>query len=120
MMPRTEELPETELLTWLFRAVGAVAGSAISLAYFLPHRKRDAFTRLVVGVTSGLIFGAPAGVRLTRLFEVRDHVTALETNLIGATAVSLTAWWALGLAKRAMRSRGVFMYDDEEDDRGRR
>ena len=108
---------QPEVLLWLFRVVGALAGSAISLAYFLPRRKRDAFMRLVVGFVSGLVFGRAAGLHLSRLFDVHDDLPRLEINLIGAAVVSLSAWWVLGVLKRFIRSRGVELYPDEEDDR---
>ena len=108
---------QPEYLLWVFRIVGALAGSAISLAYFLPRRKRDAFMRLVVGFVSGLVFGRPVGLHLSRLFDVHDDLPRLEINLIGAAVVSLSAWWVLGVLKRFIRSRGVELYPDEEDDR---
>ena len=108
---------QPEALLWIFRIVGALAGSAISLAYFLPRRKRDAFMRLVVGFVSGLVFGRPVGLHLSRWLDLRDDLPRLEINLIGAAVVSLTAWWVLGIVKRFIRSKGVELYPDEEDDR---
>ena len=107
---------QPEMLLWLFRVIGALAGSAISLAYFLPRRKRDAFMRLVVGFVSGLVFGRPVGLALSRWFDVHDDIPSLEINLIGAAVVSLTAWWVLGMVKRFIRSKGVELYPDEEED----
>ena len=104
-----------EVLLWLFRTVGALAGSAISLAYFLPSRKRDAFMRLVVGFTSGLVFGRPVGLHLSRLLDLRDDLPRLEINLLGAAVASLTAWWVLGLVKRFIRSKGGDLYGERDD-----
>lgn len=112
--PRIEQAdlwPET--LVWIVRTIGALAGSAIALAYLLPRRKREAFLRFTVGFVSGLVFGAPAGLHLVRFLGVRDEVTRLEVNLMGAAAVSLTAWWVLGMAAKLMRQRGMPLSPDE-------
>ena len=48
---------------WAAKGAGAVAGSAISLAYLLPDGRRDAAVRFAVGVVCGLVFGGTAGSR---------------------------------------------------------
>ena len=49
---------------WLAKGAGAVAGSAISLAYILPHGRREAAARFAVGVVCGLVFGGTAGLKI--------------------------------------------------------
>lgn len=107
----------TDTVVWLARVIGALAGSAISLGYLLPRRKREAFLRFGVGVLTGLIFGAPAGIHFVRWFEMRDDVSRVEMNLIGATLVSLCAWSALGIASRLMRRNGLSIIPDDRDRR---
>ena len=45
-------------LLWGAKAVGALAGSAISVAYILPKGRREAAVRFAIGMVSGLVFGA--------------------------------------------------------------
>ncbi|HEY6633602.1 MAG TPA: DUF6107 family protein, partial [Rhizobiaceae bacterium] len=40
---------------WAVKGAGAVAGSAVSLAYILPQGRRDAAARFAVGVVCGLV-----------------------------------------------------------------
>ena len=49
---------------WAAKGAGAVAGSAISLAYILPQGRREAAVRFAVGVVCGLVFGGTAGLML--------------------------------------------------------
>ncbi len=51
-------------LLWAVKAAGAVAGSAISLAYVLPRGRREAAIRFAVGVACGLVFGGAAGLKI--------------------------------------------------------
>ena len=105
----------SDVMVWVARVAGALAGSAISLGYLLPRRKREAFLRFGVGVLTGLIFGAPAGVHFVRWFEVGDEVSRIEMNLIGATLVSLCAWSGLGIVTRLMRRNGLSIIPDDRD-----
>ena len=107
----------SDLAVWAARLAGALAGSAISLGYLLPRRKREAYLRFGVGVATGLIFGAPAGIHLVRWLEMREEVTRLEVNLIGATLVSLCAWSTLGIITRLMRHHGLSTIPDDADRR---
>ena len=43
---------------WAAKGAGAVAGSAVSLAYVMPSGRREAAARFAAGVVMGLIFGA--------------------------------------------------------------
>lgn len=85
---------------WLARGGGAVAGSAISLAYILPRGRREAAARFAVGLVSGLVFGAAAGLKIAVMLGIQNLLGAFETVLMGAAAASLSAWWALGLGLR--------------------
>ena len=49
---------------WAVKGAGAVAGSAVSLAYILPSGRREAALRFAVGVVCGLVFGGTAGVKI--------------------------------------------------------
>ncbi|MEX0955430.1 MAG: DUF6107 family protein [Rhizobiaceae bacterium] len=86
---------------WLAKAGGAVAGSAISLAYVLPHDRREAAIRFAVGVACGLVFGGAAGLKIATELGIADRLGTGELMLMGSAAASLCAWWALGLIMRA-------------------
>ncbi len=91
---------------WLAKGAGAVAGSAISLAYILPHGRREAAARFAVGVVCGLIFGGTAGLKIAAELGVQDAIGPGELVLMGSAAASLCAWWALGFAMRAFEANG--------------
>ncbi|MBL8584233.1 MAG: hypothetical protein JNL61_18665 [Rhizobiaceae bacterium] len=90
-----------DALLWAAKGVGAVAGSAISLAYVLPANRREAAVRFAVGVACGLVFGGAAGVKLADELGITDAIGPAETLLAGSAAASLCAWWALGFLMRA-------------------
>lgn len=95
---------------WVAKGAGAVAGSAISLAYLLPHDRRDAALRFAVGTVCGLIFGGTAGVKIATELGLRDLIGTNETMLMGSAVASLCAWWALGFVMRSFdvsRVRGT-------------
>jgi len=99
----------TDLTTgwlWAAKGAGAVAGSAISLAYILPKGRREAAARFAVGVTSGLVFGGTAGVKIAAELGIADRLGPAETLMMGSAAASLLAWWALGFALRFFAGRG--------------
>lgn len=87
---------------WLAKAGGAVAGSAISLAYVLPMNRREAAIRFAVGVACGLVFGGAAGLKIASELGIADTLGAGELMLMGSAAASLCAWWALGLIMRVL------------------
>lgn len=91
---------------WLLAAkgAGAIAGSAISLAYLLPRGRREAALRFTVGLVSGLVFGGAAGVKIGHALGIAGELGAAEAALTGAAAVSLTAWWLVGAAVRAIEA----------------
>ena len=93
-----------DVWTMAFRAAGAVAGSAISIAYLLPSGRREAVLRLTVGVVAGLVFGAPAGIRIAVMLDIMHHLSVPEMNLMGAAAASLCAWSVLGVLSRTARA----------------
>ncbi|WP_378943688.1 DUF6107 family protein [Mesorhizobium sp. ANAO-SY3R2] len=86
---------------WLAKGAGAVAGSAISLAYILPHGRREAAVRFAVGVVCGLVFGGTAGLKIASELGVERLIGPSEMMMMGAAAASLCAWWALGFVMRA-------------------
>ena len=92
---------------WLAKGAGAVAGSAISLAYLLPTGRREAAIRFAVGLASGLVFGGVAGVKIARELDIAGLLAPPEQMLMGAAAASLCAWWGVGFVMRAL-SRGSF------------
>jgi hypothetical protein len=91
---------------WLPRAVGALSGAAISLVYLLPKSEREAISRFLTGLISGLIFGGPAGVWLAARLAISGYLSPFETMLSGAAAVSLCSWWVLGLLERMAQKWG--------------
>jgi hypothetical protein len=91
---------------WMERTLGASAGAAISLVYMLPDGRREAISRFLTGVISGLIFGGPAGVWLAGRLGITSALSASEIMLSGAAAVSVCAWWGLGLIKRLAKRWG--------------
>lgn len=93
--------------TWVAKGAGAIAGSAISLAYVLPHGRRDAAIRFAVGVVCGLVFGGTAGLKIATVLEIEDALGPRELVLMGAAAASLCAWWALGFLMRTFQQSGL-------------
>ena len=91
---------------WTAKAAGAVAGSAISLAYVLPAERREAGIRFAVGVASGLVFGGTAGLKIAVELGREESLSVVELMLMGSAAASLSAWWALGLLMRALKANG--------------
>lgn len=91
---------------WMERTIGASAGAAISLVYMLPKGRREALCRFLTGLVSGLIFGGPAGVWLAARLGIAGYLSPSETMLSGAAAVSLCAWWGLGLLERMAKRWG--------------
>lgn len=109
-------------LVWVAKVVGAVAGSAVSLAYILPHGRREAASRFAVGVVCGLVFGGTAGLKIAAELGIEGAIGPNEMMLMGSAAASLCAWWALGFVMRAFdndRFVRLFRKDKEEnaDDR---
>jgi hypothetical protein len=99
---------------WGIRALGAVAGSAISVAYILPKTRREAAIRFAVGLVSGLVFGGAAGVEIGEWLGLTDALSKSELMLTGSAAASLCAWWALGAMKRFAGQS--FQYRPEDKD----
>lgn len=90
---------------WAAKGAGAVAGSAVSLAYVMPSGRREAAARFA-GVVMGLIFGPTVGLKIAAEFGVSALVGTLETMLMGSAAASFCAWWALGLVRRMFEPGG--------------
>ena len=85
---------------WAAKGAGAVAGSAISLAYVLPKGRREAAIRFAVGTVSGLVFGGTAGIKISTELGIAEVLGPSEATLMGSAAASLCAWWAIGVVMR--------------------
>ena len=90
---------------WAAKLAGAVAGSAISIAYVLPASRREAGVRFAVGLVSGLVFGGAAGLKIATELGIAERLGAVELMLSGSAAASLFAWWAIGIVIRWLRRR---------------
>ena len=102
--------PVTALAIWLSKIAGAVAGSAISVAYLLPRGRREAASRFMIGTVTGVVFGPPAGLALAAQLNLADTLDQGELVLMGSAAASLCAWWALGVLGRF--ADGLFRVGD--------
>jgi hypothetical protein len=104
---------------WAAKGAGAVAGSAVSLAYVLPSGRRDAAARFAVGVTCGLVFGSSAGLKIAGELGIGKAMGAAELMVMGSAAASLCAWWALGFVMRSLGgeadAKGGFSRKGEAD-----
>jgi len=98
----TDTLWADALWVWTAKLMGAVAGSAVSLAYMLPSDRREAAIRFAVGIICGTVFGGVAGAKIAELLSLGDALGEAELMLTGAAAASLAAWSALGVFKRFM------------------
>ena len=96
----SSEFLTSEIWEWLARAIGAILGSAISIAYLLPTNKREAALRFLTGLGVGLVFGTLTGHKLAIQLELQNALSPFEITLIGATTASLCAWWGLGILSR--------------------
>jgi hypothetical protein len=85
---------------WSAKGIGALAGSAISIAYMLPKGRREAALRLCVGLVTGLVFGTTAGIKIATSLDVIERLSPAEVMLMGAAAASLFSWWGLGMIAR--------------------
>lgn len=92
---------------WIAKGAGAVAGSAISLAYILPHGRREAAARFAVGVVCGLVFGGTAGLKISSELGLDNLIGPAELMLMGSAAASLCAWWAIGFVVRAFEQNSL-------------
>jgi hypothetical protein len=88
---------------WLAKLAGAIAGSAISIAYILPSGRREAAIRFAVGVACGLVFGGTAGLKIATELGIAKSIGDGELLLMGSAAASLCAWWVLGIASQAVK-----------------
>lgn len=109
--------PGGETMLWLARALGAVAGSAISLAYVLPRGRRDAAIRFMSGTAGGFMFGTPIGIYVAEHLAIADKLTAEQTVLMGAGLSSLLLWWAIGVAMKASPRLEAKSYKGDRNER---
>lgn len=89
---------------WAAKGAGAMAGSAISLAYLLPRGRREAAARFAAGLLSGLAFGGTAGLKIAAVLGLQEVIGDIELALMGSAAASLAAWWMLGAVLRTLTS----------------
>lgn len=82
---------------WSARLAGAIAGSAVSVAYMLPDTKREAAIRFAVGILCGVTFGSAAGIMLAEKLDLPESFGKSELMLTGSALASLAAWSALGI-----------------------
>ncbi|MEO3998556.1 DUF6107 family protein [Mesorhizobium sp. CAU 1732] len=108
----TKQMNEAAWL-WVAKAAGAVAGSAISLAYILPAEKREAGIRFAIGLVCGLVFGGTAGLKIAVELGIENTLGPFELVLMGSAAASLCAWWALGMLMRAFTGKSVAKTDSD-------
>ncbi|WP_185983132.1 DUF6107 family protein [Aureimonas mangrovi] len=92
--------PISPLALFGVKLTGAVAGSAISVAYLLPSGRREAAVRFLAGAVTGMVFGGPAGLMLAEHFGIGTKLSPGELALIGSASASLCAWGALGVLTR--------------------
>jgi len=102
---------------WLAKGAGAVAGSAISLAYILPQGRHEAAARFAVGIVCGLVFGGTAGLKVAAELGIQDTIAPGEMMLMGSAIASLCAWWALGFVIRALRHGGFARFIEKRQER---
>jgi len=106
-MPNNIQFPDVptqiwaEIWEWTARIIGAIIGSAISIAYLLPSSKREAALRFLTGLGVGLVFGTLTGHKLAVQLNLENTLSPIEITFIGATTASLCAWWGLGILARA-------------------
>jgi hypothetical protein len=112
------EVSETAWL-WAAKGTGAVAGSAMSLAYILPTGRREAALRFAVGVACGLVFGGTAGLKIADELGIADTIGGFELMLMGSAAASLSAWWGLGFVMRAFERGGWARAKERRESDGR-
>lgn len=92
--------PISPVALMAMKVFGAVAGSAISVAYLLPTGRRDAAVRFMTGAVTGLVFGGPAGLMLADRLGLQLTLSSAEIALMGSATASLCAWGALGVLSR--------------------
>jgi len=85
--------PELEIASVILRTIGAIAGSFLSLVFFLPKSWREAGARGSGSLVSGFVFGP----------QVQDYLSwpATADNVMAASALAgFAAWQALGVVVR--------------------
>jgi hypothetical protein len=99
-----KSMPDVSQTAWLWagKGAGAIAGSAVSLAYILPRGRREAALRFAVGAVCGLVFGGTAGLKIATELGIARTIGTFELMLMGSAAASLSAWWVVGFLLRAL------------------
>jgi hypothetical protein len=78
------------------KAVGAAAGTIMSLAIIMPETKLEAARRACVSMLAGILFGSP----LRRWMEWNGH----EGEIAGAAVVAIFGWFVIGMLARTTAS----------------
>ena len=68
---------------WVAKGAGAIAGSAISIAYVLPSGRREAAIRFAVGIAAGLVYGGAAGVKIAAELGIGDSRGGEPVRVVG-------------------------------------
>ncbi|MEO9341133.1 DUF6107 family protein [Mesorhizobium sp. SB112] len=102
---------------WAAKCAGAIAGSAISLAYILPRERREAAARFAVGIVCGLVFGSTAGLKIASELGIERTISPGEMVLMGAAMSSLFAWWAIGFVLRTLEFSAIGRLFDKKNKR---
>ena len=92
--------PSNIVWIWLAKCIGAITGSAISIAYMLPKGRWEAAIKFFIGLSTGVVFGGATGIKIAYELGIRDALSEAELSLIGSAFASLCAWWVLGLLAR--------------------
>jgi uncharacterized membrane protein len=84
------------LLEWgivvALKAVGATAGTIMSLAIIMPETKLEAARRACVSMLAGILFGTPLRVWM----EWKGH----EGEIAAAAVVAIFGWFVIGMLAR--------------------
>lgn len=75
------------------KAVGAVLGSILALAFLPPNNMRDFVTRSVFSLISGFVFSDPVRVWLKWDADI-------SMNMAAASLTALASWWVWGAVVR--------------------
>lgn len=103
---------------WVAKIIGALAGSAISIAYVLPRGRRDAAIRFATGVAGGMVLGTTVGAYVSHELGIDTLLNDFEVVLMGSSVASLFLWWAIGFVVRFSDARSGSGRDFRHDDKG--
>ena len=84
-----------DIASAIAKAVGAVLGSILALAFLPPKNTRDFITRSVFSTIFGFVFSEP-----TRNWLKWE--ATMSMNVAAATLAALGSWWVWGAAVRVI------------------